>query len=428
MPDNAPIELVVERPAAGGRMIARHDGRIVFVAGAIPGERVKAQVERTARGVIWARTIEVLDASDARRAVGADPACGGLDFLHIAYDRQCALKAQIVTDAFRHIGKMQIEAAPAAPSPEHGFRLRTRLHLQQGRAGFFKEGTHTWCDPRPGRQLSDATCAAIDDVLAALSAQRDAWAEIVVSENVKGSERIVHLVERSDGQAADVTSLELPAGVIGLSAGSGRQRQTLGAERLSDTAADLFGSESPIPAATRWLRGPRSFFQGNRFLTGALVRHVLESAHGDRVLDLYAGVGLFAVALAAGGCQVVAVEGDPESAADLQVNADAVGERLRAVHAAVEDVSASGGGRFDAVIVDPPRAGLSPRALERVRAVRAGRVVYVSCDPATLARDAAHLAAAGYRLDRVQVLDLFPNTAHVETVVVLTRRAEAGLP
>jgi 23S rRNA (uracil1939-C5)-methyltransferase len=168
-----------------------------------------------------------------------------------------------------------------------------------------------------------------------------------------------------------------------------------------------------------WRRGAASFFQANRFLLGALTRRVLEVAEGDSCADLYSGVGLFAVALAARGSRVVAVEGDPQSAGDLAVNAAPWRERLRVINAAVEAYAATpDAGRPDVVVLDPPRAGTSRQALDNVIRSRAPRVVYVSCDPPTLARDGARLAAAGYRLHSIEAFDLFPNTAHVETLAV----------
>jgi tRNA/tmRNA/rRNA uracil-C5-methylase (TrmA/RlmC/RlmD family) len=188
---------------------------------------------------------------------------------------------------------------------------------------------------------------------------------------------------------------------------------------VSDTAAALFGADPPIDAGVTWTRNVRAFFQGNRFLTGDLVRHVLAVAPGDRCLDLYAGVGLFAVALAARGSRVVAVEGDEFSARDLEANAEPWGDRLRTIRAAVEEAGAVDrlGAAPDVVVLDPPRTGLSPRALQRVVACRAPRIVYVSCDPPTLARDAAALAKHGFVVESARAFDLFPNTPHIEVVV-----------
>ena len=112
------VDLTIERPVAGGRMLARHDGQVVFVAGTLPGERVRARIERTQRQVAWATTVEVLEASADRREPDSDPACGGRSYAHIAYARQRQLKGEIVADAFRRLGRLPLETTPAIePSP-----------------------------------------------------------------------------------------------------------------------------------------------------------------------------------------------------------------------------------------------------------------------------------------------------------------------
>ena len=141
-------------------MLARDGGRIVFVAGAIPGERVRARVERTQRQVVWATAVEMLDASPDRRDPPSDPACGGLAYGHIAYARQRQLKGEIVVDAFRRLGQLRLDPPDVVPSPESGYRLRARLHVRDRRAGFFLEGTHALCDAAATRQLLPESIAA----------------------------------------------------------------------------------------------------------------------------------------------------------------------------------------------------------------------------------------------------------------------------
>src|SRR5687767_6781641 len=148
------IELDVEKPAAGGRMIARHEGRIVLLLGGIPGERVRARVERVVKQLAFASAIDIVAASADRRSVFPDPLCGGCVFAHMDYARQVTLKSEIVGDAFLRIGRIPLESpVPVAPSPESGYRLRARLHVVGGRAGFFREGTHQLCDAGATRQL-----------------------------------------------------------------------------------------------------------------------------------------------------------------------------------------------------------------------------------------------------------------------------------
>ena len=422
---DALIDLEVERAVAGGAMLARHGGDVVLVSGAIPGERVRARVTRRAKGVTLADTVEVIDASPDRRVPACDPACGGSLYAHVRYPRQLDLKREVVRDAFRRIGRIAIdEALGVYPSREDGYRLRATLHVRGGRAGFFREGTHALCDPAPTGQVLPDTLRAVASVLRMLGPGLDDCAQVVVAENVAATGRVVHLVPRAGrslaGLAIDPAALDAVTGVT--TAGRGRPAVLAGAPTISDSAAELFGEDPPVAGPVGWTRQATSFFQGNRWLVGALARRVIDTAAGDRVVDLYAGVGLFSVALAARGASVVAVEGDRSSGADLAANAGPWRDRLLVVRGDVESaVSRPPQARPDVAIVDPPRTGMSAAALTGLLAWRTPRLVYVSCDPPTLARDAARLAGAGYALTSLEAFDVFPNTPHVEAIAVFDR-------
>jgi 23S rRNA (uracil1939-C5)-methyltransferase len=422
------LELSLERAVAGGRMLARHEGVVVLTAGGIPGERVRARVERSTASVIWARVEDVIEPSAARRRPTADPLCGGMAYAHIAYGEQLRLKQGILADAFRRIGRTSLEGVelrPVESSPEQAYRLRARLHARGGRVGFFREGTHALCDAAATGQLRTETVPAAEHAVALLGARAGDVLSATVAENVAATERVVLLEIGDSARVTDVAMRPIDAGlgltgvVVGV---RGRARALAGAAHVTETADTLFGGDLPVPAATRWVRQPGSFFQGNRFLTGALARAVTGLVEGDRVADLYAGVGLFAVTLAASGRRVLAIEGDRTAARDLATNAEPFGERLEVERAPVEGAArALRPGVFDAVVLDPPRTGVSKEALDAVVRLRSPRLVYVSCDPATLARDSARLTAAGYRLQLLHPFDLFPNTAHVECVSLFVR-------
>jgi 23S rRNA (uracil1939-C5)-methyltransferase len=418
------VELTVDRPVAGGRMLARRDGQVVLVSGAIPGERVRARVERVSRQVAWAETTDVLTSSPDRRTPMCDPACGGALYAHIEYARQRLLKGEVIADAFRRLGKMDLGPVPVAKSPERGYRMRARLRVRGGRAGFLREGSHTICDAGPTGQLHADTLGAIDVLLGALRNRLADCDSIVIAENVPGTERVLHLEAREGARLDDLClGLDDLPGATGLTTSvRGRALTLAGSASVTDSAGQLFGSDSPIGALPTWTRHAASFFQANRFLVGPLVRRVLEVSEGDACVDLYSGVGLFAVALAASGHDVVAVEGDRMSGADLESNAVPWRKRLRVVSTSVETfVHAPPGDRPDVIVLDPPRAGVSAEALHALIQWQAPRVVYVSCDPPTLARDAARLTAGGYQLHSMEAFDLFPNTPHVETLAVFTR-------
>ena len=421
-------------------MLARHDGLIVLVAGAIAGERVRARIERKTKNVIFARVEDVLTASAARRPGVVDPWCGGMDYAHIEYAEQLRCKSQVIADALQRIGRITVPADIAvAGSPEQGYRLRAKLHVAEGRAGFFREGSHTLCDATGTGQLRPESVPAVDRLLSGLGRRAKQVATVVVAENVPAAQRVLHL-EGQDGASLD--GLDIggrgergersewggrgdwdDAHVTGVTALiHGRVTGLSGAAHLIDTASDMFGEDAPVPANTTWTRQAASFFQANRFLIGSLTRAVLEAVDGQHIADLYAGVGLFAVALAARGHYVIAVEGDRVSGRDLAANAEPFGDRLRTVRTSVEEALRQiAEERFGTIVLDPPRTGVSPAALDAVVSLRAPRVVYVSCDPPTLARDSARLVASGYNLASLQAFDLFPNTAHVEAVAVWER-------
>jgi len=244
---NEILELDVERAVAGGHMLARHAGRIVFVDGAIPGERVRVRVTKSSRQSLWADTIEVLTPSPDRRDPICEPACGGLAFAHIGYERQRALKSQILADAFRRLARMDLGAPEIAASPESGYRLRSRLHVVDGRLGFFLEGSHVLCDAAPTLQLRPQSLDAAAAVLDALGAARAGCESIVVSENVSGREVVVHLEPREgarlEGAASAVEAAAVASSITGVTTlVRGRLEALWGDETVTDTAESLLGS------------------------------------------------------------------------------------------------------------------------------------------------------------------------------------------
>jgi 23S rRNA (uracil1939-C5)-methyltransferase len=415
------LTLDIEKPAAGGRMLARHQGQVVLVWGAIPGERVTARVDRTTKSVAFASTVDVLSSSPDRRAVAADPRCGGNVLAHIAYERQRQLKAEIIRDALARIGRVPLERGPQViASPERGYRMRARLHAVNGRLGFYREESHELCDATQTGQLAEA---AGEWIAAAQNIIRDAGpggvAGVEMTENIAGDERACHLDLRAGVRAADYSALA--NALVGLTAQSADSRV---AETLAGTpqVTDVIRFRDDVPAL-RLTRHVRAFFQGNRFLIGSLVQQVLALVPQGPVIDLYAGGGLFGLSLAVAGAErVTMVEGDPVSGADLQKNVEPFRDRARVERSSVEEFLARRRpSRGETVILDPPRTGLSREATAGILALAPARLVYVSCDVATLARDTRVLLDNGYMLGPIIALDLFPNTAHVETVIAFAR-------
>jgi tRNA/tmRNA/rRNA uracil-C5-methylase (TrmA/RlmC/RlmD family) len=428
------VTLDIEKAAAGGRMIARHEGRVVLVWGAIPGERVRARVERAGRGLLYADTVEVLDASPDRRLAEVDWRCGGHVLAHVAYERQLRLKGQILVDSFWRIAHVPLSWTPEViGSPEGGYRMRVRLHARGDRLGFFREGSRELCDAAGTGQILPATAAWIDAAAALLHREQLAGlVGIELAENVLGDERACHL-EVQGVEPSQFAHLADAGPLVGLSA---RRTDRAEVERLAGapSVSDVIHARDGDPAtALRLRRNVRAFFQANRFLLKRLVHHVVALTRlSDPIVDLYAGVGLFGLALAAAGAeQVTLVEVDPVSSADLRGNAAAFASRAQVERLSVESFLHSGPRMTRAAgkatfVVDPPRSGMSKEALRGVLRRQPARIVYVSCDAPTLARDTRGLLDGGYALDGLTGFDLFPNTAHVETVATFVRDFRAS--
>jgi 23S rRNA (uracil1939-C5)-methyltransferase len=413
------ISLDSEKPAAGGRMLARHDGQVVLVSGAIPGECVRARIESVRGGVAFAAAESIETASPDRRPPAADPTCGGNEYAHITYQRQLELKREIVRDAFARIGRIEAPPSIAAHgSPERGYRMRARLHVAGTHVGFYRQATHDLCDAATSGQLLDATCETLAAVSRALaSGGVESARSLDLTENVPASDRAL-LLELDAGTP--------PRGrwdaVLAAPATSGvaiSRRGRLVASRGNLAVID----EVAVPGGSlRIARQVGAFFQGNRYLLQTLVDRVLAAIPAGPLTDLYAGGGLFGLAHAAAGKGPVhLVESERLGFADLRGNAAPYAGTATVHGTGVETYLARFPQLDGTALVDPPRTGLSRETATMLGSSRSGRLVYLSCDPATLARDARRLADARFTVETVEVFDLFPMTAHVETLVVFTR-------
>ena len=376
------IELAIESLAAGGEGVGRDAaGRVVFVPFAAPGDRLRVRIveeqTRFARGEIEA----ILEPAAARTAprCAVFGRCGGCAWQHLAYEAQVEAKRAILRDALVRIGGFADPPLDfvASPAP-YGYRSRARLLAAGGEVGFRERRSHALCAIRSCPLLAPPLDAAV----APLAGAADGEWELALG---------------SDG-AVRVTSLAAPQG-----------------ERI---ALDVAGERVEI--------SPGGFAQANALLQGALAQAVRDAAgQGDELLELFAGAGFFTLGLARRFQRVAAVESDARAVADLAHNARAAGLRhVRVIEAKSETVLAEARGQRiqpQVVVLDPPRGGIGPRASGDLAKLPVRRVVHVSCDPATLARDLAVLGGRGFALERVTGFDLFPQTPHVEAVAVLTR-------
>jgi len=375
------VEVDVGPVAHGGHCVARHEGQVVFVRHAIPGERVRARVTEQTAKYLRADAVEILQPSPHRvepPCPYAGPGrCGGCDFQHVAIDEQRRLKAQVVTDTLRRIGKIDYDV-----SMEHvpgddglGWRSRMRYVVVDGRPGMYAHRSHD-----------------LVPVDRCLIAHPDS--PPVLGKTWPGTDAVQTVVS-STGETA-----VLPGN-------AGRVHEQV-RDRRFRVDADGFWQVHPAAAET---------------LVDAVLAG-LEPRAGETVLDLYSGVGLFAAFLAEAGCTVLAVEADEAAVRNARRNlhdlpavkleGGKVGRVLAgAVRQGLESV--------DLVVLDPPRTGAGPDVVRAITGLSPRRVAYVACDPAALARDLRVLLDTGYELTGLRAFDVFGMTHHIECVAVLTR-------
>jgi 23S rRNA (uracil1939-C5)-methyltransferase len=435
------LELTIDSLAHGGSGVARRDGYVVFVAGAVPGDRVRAVVGKAKKAYAEARTVEVLEPSQDRIPPVADHP--GAPWQVLPYERQLEVKAEQVRDALERIGRLQdVTLDPIVPAVDQ-WRYRNKLEYSFGTGpdgelvcGFHAAGRWDEIVPMDDCLLaSERSNTARRQVLEwcrlqGLTAwdrreQRGLLRNLVVREGRRTSELQMRLVT-SPG-SLDVDSLAEAVDCDGLF----WTRQ----DQLGETVQ---GGETTLIAGTPQLRerlggldfliSPEAFFQTNTEMAELLYAAIADDAQlrgHERVFDLYCGIGTIGLTLAARAREVVGVEIVEPAVADAIANArinDIVNARFYAgdIRLAMRDL-VERAGRPDVAVVDPPRAGLSQKVVRRIVEAQPSRIVYVSCNPTTLAPNAAQMVAAGYRLVRVRPVDMFPQTPHIESVALLER-------
>ena len=435
------IPLTIESLAYGGDAIARlEDGRTVFVAGAVPGDVVSVEVTEERERFVRARTLEVLTPSPDRVAPPCPyfGVCGGCSWQHVSYPLQLASKRRAVVDALTRIGHLQdaeSRVAETITSPfEYGYRNKIELEVDASsgrpRLGFHRAGSDEIISvdeclllPKALRKAPKALGGALRYIagdqdlgltrVALRAAAHTKDVEIALWGTPGPFPR--KAVATTLGSALTSTSI-----VRVMTKGPSKERRIAGVEVLSGKGywrERLCGVMMNVSAP--------SFFQVNTKAAERLISLVLDALEPDgtdRILDLYAGAGTFTLPLADRAGEVVAVEASGSAVRDLRRNlesaelwADVIGGD------AVRELATIG--HVDGAIVDPPRAGLHAEAARALAATKVATIVYVSCDPTTLARDCVALAECGYSLESATPVDLFPQTYHVETVAVFRRGA-----
>jgi 23S rRNA (uracil1939-C5)-methyltransferase len=397
-------EVMIEKLVYGGEGLGRIGGRVVLVPRVLPGEVVRVSAGRAQPGLLRAGLAEVVTASP-RRIEPLCPyfgRCGGCHYQHADYALQTEQKVLILGDQLRRIAKIEPPGRIDVVSgePWH-YRNRAQFHVFNGRIGYLVAGSHRLCPVEECPLISPRLNEALGELRGMMRDRR--WPRFIRSLELFSNQTEVQVnVLKTERPVARWFFDWCGANLPGAAAGSLDYR----------AAGDTFRV------------GHRSFFQVNRFLLDALVETALWEAAGETALDLYSGVGLFALPLARRFQKVVAVEFAASAANDLRFNAERAGVRLDARRCSVEDYLDNATESPDFVLADPPRAGLDRRNVRNLLRLRPRRLAIVACDPATLARDLAPLVAGGYRVRRMRVVDLFPQTYHLETVAALETGGE----
>ena len=435
-----PVELTIEKLVYGGEGLARlasdreSRAKTVFVPYVLPGEKVEAAIAEERPGFARAELRKVLQPSPKRTAAPCPyfGECGGGHYQHISYDEQLRLKTEILRETLRRNAKLDLELEiQTHASPAFGYRNRTRFHLQvkpDFTIGYFKHGSHELLSVRECPISSRLINRALGQIwkLSELGQVPEQVGEIETFADANDERLIAELYllpGRVNNDDLNKFASALAAGVPeihGIASFARVDSRSHTAEMPK--ACPLHGDASiAYEAAGEIYRvSAGAFFQTNRFLLPSMIELAMGERKGRIALDLYSGVGLFAVPLARRFERVIAVESSPVAVADLRAN---IPENVKVSSQTAEAYLSSVAGTLkpDLIVLDPPRAGLSEEVTAQVSRLAPGEIVYVSCDPATLARDLKQFTSGGWKIAEMHLIDLFPQTFHIETCTVLRR-------
>jgi 23S rRNA (uracil1939-C5)-methyltransferase len=431
------LELEIDSLAHGGRGVARSDGMVVFVSGALPGDLVRAEITKSKRRFAEARTVELLRPASGRIddvCVHEGEPCPGAPWQGLPYESQLTHKAEQVDDALRRIGGLEgFELEEIVGADEH-WRYRNKLEYSWGAIdGELTLGFHA--RGRWDRIVGVEDCRLASETGNEARNEVREWArrEGLPAYDRRDREGVLrNLVVREGRRTGQVQTrwvtsaaqfskppVDLHTVIEGDSGGTDGPTGAIGEERLRE---ELCGLSLEMSHS--------AFFQTNTEMAErlyAVVREFAGLTGSERLFDLYCGIGTIGLTLAADAGEVWGLELVPEAIADAEANAERNGiENARFVAGSARTgvrplIEAAG--KPDVVVVDPPRAGLSQKIVRRLIECEAPRIVYVSCNPTTLAPNAAQLVEAGYSLKRVKPVDMFPQTPHIESVALLEKAA-----
>jgi 23S rRNA (uracil1939-C5)-methyltransferase len=412
------MKLRIEKAIYGGDGLARTPaGKTLFIPGTLPGELVEATIATDKRSFATGKLDAILEPSAERVAPGCEyvPRCGGCQYQHAGPAFQLQMKLDILRETLGRAHVAIPSEIPTLAGPAWGYRNRVRLQAKGRKLGYLQRGSHTLLPvthcPIAAPMLEQAIA-----VVERISGLEGLCEEVEFFTNGEQDQLLISLLpgprqkprEQAFERFAEHVRAELPA-LIGVGLSTQQNMKYWGQRSLTYTVSGIAYQVSL-----------GSFFQVNRFLLPELVQLVVKSSSGRMAWDLYAGAGLFGRALEFDF--VTAVESEGFSSDDLKKNLKSRPHQV--VRSNTLDFlrsQSSAQEKPDLIVVDPPRAGLGKEVCGHLSRIAAPNIIYVSCDPATLARDLQSLLESGYFLQTIQLVDLFPQTFHLETVTVLVR-------
>ena len=397
------LVIKAQSPVYGGYVIAREDG-IIFIRGAIPDEVVEVSISEKKRDYSIGAVTNILEPSPYRITPPCPVfgICGGCHLQFISYDKQVSMKEEILLDSMKRIGGIEASLSEALTERDYHYRHRAQFKISpKGGIGFYREGTRD--------VVAIEECPLmIQEINLVLRQAKGMKLSGLKEIHVSYGDTGIALV-KAKSSAVDMDNLMAGAGLSGLAFGNG---ESIGKDYIR---LDLNGLQYTI---TPW-----SFFQAHWNLNRKVVEFIineLQPLEGVRILDLYAGAGNFSLPLAVHASQVVAVEENPHAVEDGQRNAGLNSiKNCRFIKSSAEKYKIHE--KFDIVFLDPPRPGLASEVMKKVADFSPKKIVYVSCNPATLARDLKKLNEK-YNIDSLRMIDFFPNTYHVEALAFLSLR------
>lgn len=411
-----PLDLDLTAMAHGGSALGRHGGRVIFVPYAIPGERVRVELVEEHQRWARARLLEVLQPSPHRVQppcpyFGQDR-CGGCQWQHIDYEEQLRLKAQVMADQLQRVGGLEVAVEePIGAEEPWSYRNGTQFYVtEEGYLGYLT------ADSRDVIPVEE--CYIIDPLLDDLWMALDMYWPQLYRLGLRcgaATGELMAIFELDHYEDFDI-EVDFPVSCV-LMLADGDTAVLMGEPHFREQVS---GREYRISAG--------SVFQvnsGGAEALVALVREFLAPAGDETLVDVYAGVGLFGLALAGEVGRVIAVEADPGAGADLLHNARDLAN-VELCQGQIQDALSGIREPVHLLVLDPPRAGAGPGVLDAIVHLAPARIAYVSADPASLARDARRLVDGGYRLERVQPVDLYPQTFHIGSVAMFVREPRAG--